>query len=279
MLMHNTALDKFLIGSADIYLLEASTKFATGLEKNLFGNHPVSLPIPESRHPPPAFASDPLVHVSTTTGRGEKNTADSLDSIKDHDGSYPPATGIESSKHSATDIMGINGAGHGPNFVKTGSPAAPGATTRKAPFPVDRQNSEISYYADDEDGNQKKYSRRVEDRLKDSSFNDPTYTNKSLDNSPFGQPSLSFQNTPQGKASYTTLPWDITFEPSNLGPFKTRIVVFNVVIAALNCVLSRWSKSPHSFVLAISIKGHMLKLVPISGKELMELIGGGHLLS
>lgn len=36
----------------------------TGLEKNLFGNLPVSLPATESRSPPPAFASDPLVPTS-----------------------------------------------------------------------------------------------------------------------------------------------------------------------------------------------------------------------
>ena len=36
----------------------------------------------------------------------------------------------------------------------------PGATTRKGAFHVERQNSEISYYADDEDGNRKKYSKR-----------------------------------------------------------------------------------------------------------------------
>ena len=36
----------------------------------------------------------------------------------------------------------------------------PGATTRKGAYNADRQNSETSYYADDEDGNTKKYSRR-----------------------------------------------------------------------------------------------------------------------
>lgn len=36
----------------------------------------------------------------------------------------------------------------------------PGATTRKGTYHVDRQNSEISYYADDEDGTHKKYTRR-----------------------------------------------------------------------------------------------------------------------
>jgi hypothetical protein len=32
--------------------------------------------------------------------------------------------------------------------------------TRKGANTVDRQNSEISYYADDEDGNRKKYTKR-----------------------------------------------------------------------------------------------------------------------
>lgn len=38
----------------------------------------------------------------------------------------------------------------------------PGATTRKSAQQVERQNSEVSYYADDEDTNRKKYSRRGE---------------------------------------------------------------------------------------------------------------------
>lgn len=36
----------------------------------------------------------------------------------------------------------------------------PGATTRKSVMQVDRQNSEVPYYADEEDANRKKYSRR-----------------------------------------------------------------------------------------------------------------------
>lgn len=36
----------------------------------------------------------------------------------------------------------------------------PGATTRKSAVQADRQNSEVPYYADDEDANRKKYSRR-----------------------------------------------------------------------------------------------------------------------
>lgn len=36
----------------------------------------------------------------------------------------------------------------------------PGATTRKGTYYADKQNSETSYYADDEDGSHKKYTRR-----------------------------------------------------------------------------------------------------------------------
>ncbi|OIW06885.1 hypothetical protein TanjilG_19534, partial [Lupinus angustifolius] len=101
----------------------------TGMEKNIFGNHPVSLSVTESRGPPPAFASDPLI------GRENHGNSDSVDG-------YSPATGSEPSKLSVTDIM------------------EPGATTRKGPVYVERQNSEISYYADDEDTNRKKYAKR-----------------------------------------------------------------------------------------------------------------------
>ncbi|XP_078437107.1 RING/U-box superfamily protein [Wolffia australiana] len=103
----------------------------SGLEKNIFGNHVVTLPSAEARSPPPAFASDPLMRVS---------------------------------KSQEIDIVEGDGPGqfaqdHQPNFIKPASPT-PGATTRKASYYPDRQSSEISYYADDEDGNQKKYSRR-----------------------------------------------------------------------------------------------------------------------
>lgn len=36
----------------------------------------------------------------------------------------------------------------------------PSATTRKLTIQADRQNSEVPYYADDEDANKKKYTRR-----------------------------------------------------------------------------------------------------------------------
>ncbi|KAL6964102.1 hypothetical protein U1Q18_035157 [Sarracenia purpurea var. burkii] len=127
----------------------------TGLEKNLFGNHPVSLPATESRTPPPAFSSDPLMHVSSTGGSMPIVTQDAE--------GYSAATGIGSN-----DIVELDGPSsvnpslsNQPNFPKSASPTGPAATTRKSGFQFDRQNSEISYYADDdEDGNQKKYTRR-----------------------------------------------------------------------------------------------------------------------
>ncbi|MBA0758789.1 hypothetical protein Gotri_021754 [Gossypium trilobum] len=116
----------------------------TGMEKNLFGNHP-----------PPAFASDPLVNVNSTGQR-------------DRDGNSLPAVAIDEgystvagpSKLSVTEIMEIDGPSSAENYIKASSPVAAVATTRKSTVHADRQNSEISYYADDEDGNRKKYSRR-----------------------------------------------------------------------------------------------------------------------
>ncbi|GAV90491.1 hypothetical protein CFOL_v3_33900 [Cephalotus follicularis] len=112
----------------------------TGMEKNLFGNHPV----------PPAFASDPLIHVSSN-GNASVPPSIAKDVINVTEG-YSAAVGVPSNL-TVTEIMEIDS----PRIL---SPAAPGATTRKNTPHVDRQNSEISYYADDEDGNRKKYSRR-----------------------------------------------------------------------------------------------------------------------
>ncbi|KAK9286822.1 hypothetical protein L1049_015227 [Liquidambar formosana] len=134
----------------------------TGLEKNLFGNHPVSLPATESRGPPPAFASDPLMHISGTGGR-ENNISSSSSVIQDDTngtGGYSAGTGTGSLKLSVSDIVEIDGPSSAGNFMKSSSPPGPGATTRKSTLHVDRQNSEISYYADDEDVNRKKYTRR-----------------------------------------------------------------------------------------------------------------------
>lgn len=113
----------------------------TGMEKNIFGNHPVSLSVTESRSPPPAFSSDPLIS-------------------RENLGKSVSADGSELSKLSVTDIVEIDGANSGGNFMKSSSPVGPGATTRKGSIHVDRQNSEISYYADDEDANRKKYTKR-----------------------------------------------------------------------------------------------------------------------
>ncbi|KAL6545895.1 hypothetical protein OROGR_009769 [Orobanche gracilis] len=119
----------------------------TGLEKNLFGNHPVSFGT-ETRSPPPAFASEPLVH--STVGKDEASISTgstmpaSLD-IVDIDGPSPATSSLPNQE---------------PNFVKNNSPAGPGATTRKNALQAERPNSEFSYYADDEDANRKKYSRR-----------------------------------------------------------------------------------------------------------------------
>lgn len=111
----------------------------TGMEKNIFGNHPVSLSGTESRSPPPAFASDPLI------GRENHGNSGSVDG-------YPPATG--------SDIVEMEGANSAGNFMKGSSPVAPGATTRKGLLHVERQNSEIPYDADDEDASRKKYIKR-----------------------------------------------------------------------------------------------------------------------
>lgn len=95
----------------------------TGMEKNVFGNNPVSLA---------AISSEPLV-------------------TKDVNGS--------SSKPSSIDIVEID-VPNSANHIRSPTSGVPGATTRKGALQVERQNSEISYYADDEDANRKKYTRR-----------------------------------------------------------------------------------------------------------------------
>ncbi|KAL0384315.1 UNVERIFIED_CONTAM: hypothetical protein Sradi_2825800 [Sesamum radiatum] len=81
----------------------------SGLEKNLFGNHPVSFGT-ESRNPPPAFASEPLMHASV--GKDADSTAT---------GSARPAS---------LDIVEIDGPSlatsslpnHEPSFMRSTSP-------------------------------------------------------------------------------------------------------------------------------------------------------------
>jgi hypothetical protein len=103
-----------------------SAVIQTDLEKNLFGNYPVSLAATEPRGPPPAFASDPLVTASSPGGR--ENNASSLplverDQINIIEG-YSAATGVGSSKLLVTDIVEIDGPSSAGNFMKTSSPVS-----------------------------------------------------------------------------------------------------------------------------------------------------------
>ncbi|VAH15398.1 unnamed protein product [Triticum turgidum subsp. durum] len=147
----------------------------TGLEKNVFGNHFVTMPKADARTPP-AFASDPLKRLSYS---GESTDANMLNSSKDatlssavlSQGDTYPA-GMYSSgtlSHVEPEIVEIDGPStiatkfpeQEPNFIRSPSPHGPSATTRKGANYVERQNSEMSYYADDEDANRKKYTKRV----------------------------------------------------------------------------------------------------------------------
>ncbi|KAK1423796.1 hypothetical protein QVD17_19105 [Tagetes erecta] len=98
----------------------------TGIEKNVFGNNPVSLTIRP-------ISSEPLV-TKDDAGNG-------------------------SAKPSSIDNVEIDVPNSG-NHLRSPTSGVPGATTRKSAQQVERQNSEVSYYADDEDTNRKKYSRR-----------------------------------------------------------------------------------------------------------------------
>ncbi|KAK1385709.1 zinc finger protein-like 1-like [Heracleum sosnowskyi] len=129
----------------------------TGYEKNLFGNHIVSFSAADSRDPPPAFASDPLIHVS---GNGGMPTS------VGKDGSYSGTTGSGSTEPLTIGMEGIDDpsaanpslSSNTSNFMINTSP--PGASTRKSALQAERQSSGMSYYADDEDANRKKYTRR-----------------------------------------------------------------------------------------------------------------------
>ncbi|KAG2293886.1 hypothetical protein Bca52824_040555 [Brassica carinata] len=93
----------------------------TGLEKNLFGNHPVS------------------------------RSTESRRNLLAENGEY--------SKSAVSEIVEIDVPSSAENYMKTSSPGHVAAARKGIPA-VDRQNSETLYYADDEDGNKKKYSRR-----------------------------------------------------------------------------------------------------------------------
>ncbi|XP_039784661.1 uncharacterized protein LOC120651268 isoform X1 [Panicum virgatum] len=146
----------------------------TGLEKNVFGNHFVTISKADTRTPP-AFASDPLKHLSSSGDR-ESNGASIISSAQDaslpstlHSAMYTSASlGSGTPIHIEPEIVEIEGPSpvitqfpeQESNFIRSPSPHGPGAMTRKGVTSVDRQNSEISYYADDEDGNRKKYTKR-----------------------------------------------------------------------------------------------------------------------
>ncbi|KAI7738079.1 hypothetical protein M8C21_010291 [Ambrosia artemisiifolia] len=98
----------------------------TGIEKNVFGNNPVSL----AARP---ISTEPLV-TKDDVGNG-------------------------SNRPSSIDIVEID-VPNSANHLRSPPSGVPGATTRKSAQQVERQNSEASYYADDEDANRKKYSRR-----------------------------------------------------------------------------------------------------------------------
>ncbi|XP_039043672.1 uncharacterized protein LOC120182912 [Hibiscus syriacus] len=107
------------------------------MEKNLFGNHP-----------PPAFASDPLMNMNSTVGR--EHSGNSSPAVSKDEG-YSTIGGP--SKLTVSKITEIEGPGSAENYMKTSSPVGPVATTLKSTVHVDKQNPEISHYADDEAGN------------------------------------------------------------------------------------------------------------------------------
>lgn len=86
----------------------------------MFGNHPVSLPAAESRTPPPAFATDPLL---PTNGR-EYAASLSASVGKDAEGHQAGTT--------SSDIVEIDGPGsvspslpnNESSFIRSSSPAA-----------------------------------------------------------------------------------------------------------------------------------------------------------
>ncbi|XP_010547950.1 PREDICTED: zinc finger protein-like 1 [Tarenaya hassleriana] len=130
----------------------------TGVEKNLFGNHPASL-LTESRSPPPAFASDPLVNISSTSEYNASSSSHLQDGNNLVDGYLAGDGGY--SKPTVSEIVEIDVPASAGSYMKSSSPGAvAAAAARKGISAADRQNSEMSYYADDEDGNGKKYSRR-----------------------------------------------------------------------------------------------------------------------
>lgn len=79
------------------------------MEKNIFGNHPVSLSVTESRSPPPAFSSDPLINRENIT------KSDLVEG-------YSTTTGAGPSTLSVTDILEIDSPTSAGSFKKASSP-------------------------------------------------------------------------------------------------------------------------------------------------------------
>ncbi|CAL4916287.1 unnamed protein product [Urochloa decumbens] len=119
--------------------------------------------------------TDPLKRLSSSGDR-ESNGGNIISSAKDasvpstlHSGMYSSASvGSGTPINVEPEIVEIEGPSpvmtqfpeQESNFIRSPSPHGPGAMTRKGATSVDRQNSEISYYADDEDGNRRKYTKR-----------------------------------------------------------------------------------------------------------------------
>ncbi|KAL0348304.1 UNVERIFIED_CONTAM: hypothetical protein Sangu_1058200 [Sesamum angustifolium] len=111
----------------------------------------------------PAFASEPLIQASAAGG-GEYNGGNFPFGKDAASTARPVDLGIVEIDEPSSATSSLPN--HDSNFMKSASPAGgPGATTRKSAVQVERQNSEASYYADDEDGNRKKYSRRGQWKL------------------------------------------------------------------------------------------------------------------
>lgn len=99
----------------------------TGIEKNLFGNHPVSLLETDSRGPPPAFTSGPLVVPGN--GGGEYGSM-SASGAKDFE-AFSTSTGSSYTKPSSIDIVEVDGpsaantslSNNEPNYLRSSSPA------------------------------------------------------------------------------------------------------------------------------------------------------------
>ncbi|XP_051190811.1 uncharacterized protein [Lolium perenne] len=187
----------------------------TGLEKNVFGNHFVTASKADVGTPP-AFASDPLKRLS---GSSESNGANTVNSSKDatlssvvlSNEDKRPA-GMYSSgtpSHVEPEIVEIDGPSlittqlpeQESNFIRSPSPHGPGATTRKGANYVERQSSEMSYYADDEDANRKKYTKRGTFRHKFVRMLLPFWSS-ALPTLPVTAPSKKENDAPEGRSRH-----------------------------------------------------------------------------